>query len=213
MMREIFDLYPLTLEKNTLDISEKYRLEILSLMKEMKYCVSGEDSNKIINNTLSEASSVKYVFTHEKLKLLSEKIKECFDKYIVDNFHYTNKFVYTTSWFTKTKPNKRSNLHKHSNCMFSGVLYIEVEDNSDGIHFTNYSDRNSFSLIPSKYNMRNSKFITIKVKKLDLIFFPSEMHHGIAINQSKKTRYSIAFNFIPIGKIGKGDSEMQLGEI
>jgi uncharacterized protein (TIGR02466 family) len=212
-MREIFDLYPLTLEKTTLDISEKYRLEILSLMKDMKYCISGESDNKVINSTLSESSFVKYVFTHEKLKPLSEKIKECFDKYILDNFHYTNKFVYTTSWFTRTKKNKRSNLHKHSNCMFSGVLYIEVEDDSDAINFTDYSDRNSFFLIPSKYNIRNSKFITIKVKKLDLIFFPSEMHHGIAINQSKKTRYSIAFNFIPIGKIGKGDSEMQVGEI
>ena len=212
-MREIFDLYPLTIEKTYLDISEKYRLEILSLMKKMKYCVSGEDSNKIINNTLSDASFVKYVFTHEKLKLLSEKIKESFDKYITDNFHYTNKFVYTTSWFTRTKKNKRSNLHKHSNCMFSGVLYIEVDDNSDGIHFTNYSDRSSFSLIPNKYNIRNSKFVTIKVKKLDLIFFPSELHHGIAINQSNKTRYSIAFNFIPVGIIGKGDSEMRLGEM
>ena len=72
MTREIFTLFPLIVERTKLNITEQYRLEILSLMKDknMKYFNSGEAEHKIRAKCLSEASESKFVFTHKKVKVL-----------------------------------------------------------------------------------------------------------------------------------------------
>lgn len=211
MTREIFNLFPLTVERTKLNITEQYRLEILSLMKDknMKYFISGDNEPKIKQKSLSEASESKFVFTHQKLSLLKDKIKEAFNQYIYNNFYYTNDFIYTTSWYTRTKPGRWCDFHRHRNCMFSGVLYIEV-GNGGTIDFRSSGEQSSFHLQPTYVNINNCKNITFNVKNLDLLFFPAECQHAIGINESKKDRYSIAFNFMPIGKIGIGDSTLLL---
>ena len=40
-----------------------------------------------------------------------------------------------------------------------------------------------------------------------LIIFPSYLQHKIGINNTKKQRFSLAFNINPFGKTGEGDSE------
>ena len=57
------------------------------------------------------------------------------------------------------------------------------------------------------YNIFNSKSWQWTPKKGMLIFFPSSVYHRILRNESSKTRYSIAFNFMPLGVIGDGDSQ------
>ena len=39
-----------------------------------------------------------------------------------------------------------------------------------------------------------------------LIFFPSEVWHSVDMNKSNITRYSMAFNLVPTGKLGNVDS-------
>ena len=43
-----------------------------------------------------------------------------------------------------------------------------------------------------------------------LIIFNSLLDHEILENTSKHTRYSIAFNLLPKGTIGKGDAQITL---
>ena len=64
-------------------------------------------------------------------------------------------------------------------------------------------DRNAYY----KYDVFNCVDYTIIPKTGTIIFFPSELNHKILINTSKLTRISLAFNFLPIGKVGDtGDS-------
>jgi len=42
-----------------------------------------------------------------------------------------------------------------------------------------------------------------------LILFNSLLDHEVLTNQSKSTRYSIAFNVLPKGTIGKGDGHVK----
>ena len=39
-----------------------------------------------------------------------------------------------------------------------------------------------------------------------LLFFPSYLRHKINIHKISKIRKSLAFNIIPVGKYGEGDS-------
>jgi uncharacterized protein (TIGR02466 family) len=123
---------------------------------------------------------------------------------------YKNKFEIVRSWIAKSEPGQSSNFHNHNNCMWSGVYYIDVPQKSGGITFENY-DVQRFQLNVIDYNQNNSESWTIVPETDTIIFFPSEVYHKIETNESNMTRYSIAFNLLPVGEIGdnKSDSYIQ----
>jgi len=140
------------------------------------------------------------------LKNIKKKINNEFNNFKNNYLKYENtSFKITTSWLTKSKKGESSRIHKHRNSMYSGILYLQVDDLSGDISFENhYTD--SFNIIPTKYNIYNSEEYLIKPKNNMIIFFPSDTHHRILENKSNNTRYSIAFNLMPSTKIGEVDS-------
>jgi uncharacterized protein (TIGR02466 family) len=120
-------------------------------------------------------------------------------------YHYNTKFKMTTSWLVISNKQEQSQYHNHNNCMFSGVLYLQTGENTGQISFTNYENKR-FNLIPTKWDDVNCSEFRIVPKNGRLIIFPSEVYHKILQNNSDIKRYSLAFNFIPIGEIGADDS-------
>jgi uncharacterized protein (TIGR02466 family) len=179
--------------------------KILHLTNEQNM-VSGtpSDANK---KHLSLSSKNKKVLDQNKYQDLKKEIMKEFYEYAHHTLHYkNNKFKMTTSWFTKSDFGQESNYHHHNNCMFSGCLYLNIDDDSGGINFNNFENLR-FKLQATKYDVFNCVDYTIIPKTGTIIFFPSELNHKILINTSKLTRISLAFNFLPIGKIGDtGDS-------
>ena len=57
-----------------------------------------------------------------------------------------------------------------------------------------------------KGNNYNAKEYLVTPQKNMLLFFPSYLWHTILNNHSDKPRYSLAFNLIPLGQYGSGDS-------
>jgi len=164
--------------------------------------------NQITKKYLTLASTNKKVLDQSKYKNLKKEIMKEFYYYAHGVLNYkNNKFKMTTSWFTKTNRNQESIHHNHNNCMFSGVLYLKINDNSGGINFNNYENFR-FQLLATKYDMLNARDYTIKPKTGTIVFFPSEMHHRILQNESNEERVSLAFNFLPVGHIG-GDGDSQ----
>ena len=53
-----------------------------------------------------------------------------------DVLKYTkNDFEITTSWISLSNKEQKSNLHNHKNCMYSGILYLQTNENSGDIMF------------------------------------------------------------------------------
>ena len=179
--------------------------QILNIVKKQTWSVSGLPRDKN-NKQISLASKNKKVLDDVKYKNLKKEIMKEFYEYAHKILNYTNnKFKMTTSWFTKTEKGKESNYHNHSNCMISGVLYLQTDDKSGSINFIDYSNRR-FKLISKEYHVYNCMDFTFVPKNGLILFFPSEMHHKILRNESDITRYSIAFNLVPYGDIWiKGD--------
>ena len=172
-----------------------------------KTSVSGI-SNQITKKYLTLASINKKVLDQSKYKNLKKEIMKEFYYYAHGVLNYkNNKFKMTTSWFTKSDAGQESNYHNHNNCMFSGCLYLKINDNSGGINFNNYENFR-FQLIATKYDMLNARDYTIKPQTGTIVFFPGEMHHRILQNESNEERVSLAFNFLPVGNIG-GDGDSQ----
>lgn len=126
---------------------------------------------------------------------LKYEILKQFKLYVYDTLKYNNyKFKITSSWFTKTLLNEKSEIHNHRNSLFSGVLYIQTEPKKGSICFIDHSKSGSF-LEPSEPNILNSEEWTINLSEGNIIFFPSSLHHKLMINTTNTERISLAMDF------------------
>jgi uncharacterized protein (TIGR02466 family) len=191
--------------KNLNYITDNDLLNILKYTKKENYKETHLDNNFYSQHSLN----LKILNQKNFLKLKKYIIKE-FDFFKNNILKYNNiNFVITNSWLTKTEKNQFSYPHNHNNSMFSGIFYIDVNDNQKNISFENLN-RSTFSLEPNEYNIYNSNEQTIYVKTKSLIFFPSEVHHSISKNISSKTRYSLAFNILPTGQVGLKNTDSEI---
>jgi uncharacterized protein (TIGR02466 family) len=205
---KILSLFPEVVYTKVVDsISDEEITTILETTRKLNYVESGY-FNKQFN---SSASKDLYLFDKKEYKILSEKIMNEFNYFKDDVLRYFgNKFIYTTSWATKTEPYQTSEWHNHHNCFYSGVFYIKTDDDCGNLMFQDFNKKN-LSVKPSDYNEYNSSSWQIQPKTKMLVLFPSHLYHKIGINNNKNiTRYSLAFNFMPIGDIGMGDSKLVL---
>lgn len=201
----ILPLFSKVIYANDLDIDTT---KILKELKESfetsgyKYLTDGDPNVSLVGLNKS-------ILEDKKFKNIKIVIEKEFKKYVEDVLRYENKFKITTSWITKSEPNQESNYHNHNNCMFSGVLYLKANENSGGIDFLNF-ENNRFLLKAKDYNVFNGRNYTLDAKEGRILFFPSEVYHKILKNRSLEDRYSLAFNFIPIGNIGNLENDSHL---
>ena len=121
------------------------------------------------------------------------------------------KFEITTSWLTKCEKGESSHLHLHANSFWSGIYYYgENYCESSSLEFENplihYMKDYGFYITPEKITQYNNLTGKIAPTKNTLIFFPSFLNHRILEHKSEFPRYSLAFNMVPIGEYGEGDS-------
>ena len=138
------------------------------------------------------------------------KIKKILLSYFIkiaeDIFKYDQTFKISTSWVTKTKDTS-SQVHRHKNSFYSGVYYFEDYPNDSGeLEFKSpLSAYWDYYVVPKQYNLMNMLSYGERPKKNKLVFFPSYLEHRVADNNHIGRR-SLAFNIVPIGEYGSGDS-------
>ena len=121
-------------------------------------------------------------------------------------------FEITTSWLTKCEKGEESRLHLHGNSFWSGVYYYgENYCESSSIEFEhpliNHIRDYGFYVIPEKETQYNKLAQRVIPSKNMLVLFPSYLKHRIVTHTSDIPRYSLAFNIVPIGHYGGGDSQ------
>lgn len=124
-------------------------------------------------------------------------------------FGYKNDFVITTSWMTCLKTGDSVREHWHANSFYSGLLYYgDYEGAMAGdLCFRNpVIDQAKFYLQPEVINNpMHQEWSFTPVTNL-LLFFPSFIRHHVDPYQGNQDRLSLAFNIIPKGCYGVGDS-------
>ena len=110
----------------------------------------------------------------------------------------------TTSWFARLKKGGKIHHHNHCNSWYSCLLYFD--DDYTGAtplklenplfvfnHFDIEEEPDSFYRVIPEPNK--------------IFFFPSYLKHMSDVQIEDKTRYSLAWNIYPKGKIGHDDSD------
>lgn len=181
---------------------------ILSQLKKEKY---NQTEYSILNPTEIKVSISKNLNILNKFPSLKRSIENSLQIYIVDVLQYKNiKYKLTNSWSTLTPIGGVGQRHMHSNSWISGIYYPHSIESGGEIRF--YSRKIShFSLCkPEEYNIFNSNVWDINPLENTLLLFDSCLEHSIQKNFSNTERYSIAFNILPYGRIGDGDSSINI---
>jgi len=147
----------------------------------------------------------------DKLPQLKKIILDEFNSFKDDLLLYKDTdFDLTTSWGTRTPKGGFSQYHKHQNCFYSGILYFQNIKGMGSLQFDGVHMPGSIAINdPVEWNLLNSSSWEIKPEKNWIVFFPSHLMHRIGPHFGEEDRYSLAFNFFPIGKFGRGDSTME----
>ena len=146
-------------------------------------------------------SEDKNIFSHTFVSI-RENISP-FVSYVMGEMGFAGvDYIFSRSWVTKALPNEFSRPHRHVNSFLSGVVYFS--DDTSPIVFTNPYN------IPFSHNQSQFTGFTSRVKPRsgDILIFPSNVIHEISENKTNHVRYSLAFNILPCGNYGHGDSEV-----
>ena len=144
----------------------------------------------------------------DSLPELGKEIKLATQAYIKKVWKYNVDFYIFKSWTQKVVPQGQGQKHYHSNSWLSGVYY-PLGRPGFKIAFHNPL-RHPWYHVPREYNEYNSTTWTLTAQDNMVILFPSYLEHCPQKNTTLQDRYSLAFNVLPKGRFGTGDSEITL---
>jgi len=143
----------------------------------------------------------------KKYKELKKEVNKAVDATLKEILMLKNiNYRIFSSWLTKVGPKGFSDSHIHSNSWLSGIYYPKGDP---GFKVKFYFDnKGQFSTDPIEYNIFNAGYWVIPAEDNLLILFFSQLRHKVLPNQSTEDRFSLAFNLLPKGEFGKGDSRI-----
>jgi uncharacterized protein (TIGR02466 family) len=158
-----------------------------------------------------------YLLDEPVMKTLKEKIMTAFNLFIREQMGIPERmgFRMTNSWAVKHTQGDWGQSHIHTNCVFSGVYYLDTNPNTGNIYFTREVNNHTLPMTfrPGEFTKRtdyNTDEHMVGSINDRLVIFPSNLHHRIGENNSDWDRYSIAFNFFPTGHWGENEHELVL---
>lgn len=158
-----------------------------------------------------------YILDEEPCKHLRDFILTSAQKFGGQLGYDYDSYRLTQSWISYKQPGQHHTMHSHPNSLISGVFYFgESEKNTPAIKFHNsilgvnvpyISAKKIKDKIDKKYAW---DYFAIDFEPGLLILFPSYLHHSVPINNTSKTRCSLAFNIIPSKSLGDESSLTEL---
>jgi len=147
-------------------------------------------------NEGNQSSVDNYLLYDLTMVRLAVAIEEKITEYAKEVWKAEVKPFVTQSWLNWTKPGQYHHKHAHPNSLYSGVLYVDVEDDRDRIYF--YQEGYQ-QLKPtySEWNRWNSESWWLPIKRDQIVIFPSSLTHMVQTVPGEvigKERVSLAFN-------------------
>lgn len=127
-------------------------------------------------------------------EVLNEKIKSSIEEYY-KFWNYPNSFSVEIGnyWLNIAKKGSYQEVHHHSDSLFSGVVYLNVNEESGNFNLVNPLSSESILLKePPNFNLTYN----VTPQNGMIIIFPGWMLHRVLSNNSNIDRISMSFNTI-----------------
>jgi|GEM_PF-832831 len=133
---------------------------------------------------------------------VKQEILQLCREYAEAHSHIVEDIAICNSWGNVVNYGDSIRPHSHTNSYISGSFYL-----TEGTPFNVINDdaNTLFGFMPAKRpdnNFRAMESFNIDPKPGRLILFPSNLRHLVLPSRSHERRYSIAFNAVPVGRIG-----------
>ena len=164
---------------------KKYCLDVY------KRCPSVYNKNKSLEGYKSPSFNPDRIINYQFLDKLFKNITKA-----VSDINQKYEFPYDLNlrnyWVNVNEPRTFNNVHNHTDCVFSGVFFVDVPKDSGNLYFVDPQT-------PLFEHNPLSKFIQTKhylePKNGYVVLFPSWTLHAVEMNSSKYSRISIAFDY------------------
>jgi uncharacterized protein (TIGR02466 family) len=107
----------------------------------------------------------------------------------------TGKLQMTTCWLNIMPENTHHGLHIHPLSVISGTYYVDMPSGAPGIKFEDPRLDKMMAAPPIRISAKDQRSVTINAKSGELVLFESWLRHEVPINQNKKRRISVSFNY------------------
>ena len=189
----VCDLFPIALAIEKIEVEQEDLDKLLLLTSEKDKLIKNQKDNFFHDET--------YIFdTVLKGSKLVQDITSCMNQYCRDILGEEPNLRHTQSWLNVNPPGSSHHKHFHSNSILSGVLYLQVDDQT-GKFLVHREDNNRISKEIKNYNQYNYKYLFFEPKQFELYIFPSSLSHSVDENKSTKDRISLSFNTFYYGDI------------
>lgn len=202
---EIFNLFPtlIVLKKNI--ITKQQSKTIMDYFEDKNYLFSKHDSllgdsvsTHVFTDSYNEKTGNNFYALEEIISRLDDLsgLKKTIE-FMCNEYSNESGFNYskiTSSWINIQDSGSSLKQHTHPCSTISGVLYINVDDNSSKIYFDNPNCFLDFTNIKkdTEYSYRKYWFTP---ETGDLLLFPSWIKHGSNSNFNfTKKRMALSFN-------------------
>ena len=200
---KIFNLFPLTIAEDSIEMSDMERQKLVEEIKKMK-----ADKSSLKETDYAWTGDTKgheFLFSNNLFKNLANKISKSILKYLKVLEVNTDllDIYYQRTWATFTQTEQKINFHNHSQSNISFAYYLYKPKDSGGIIFRSNELQNEIakniftsskiekSLI-NKANVYNSDRSMFDPIQDSIIIFPSKIPHATLPNKSNLPRISIS---------------------
>ena len=171
-------------------------------LKRYAFELKEKDKGVIKSNFLGWQSDILQI-PNDQISALVNCILERADKLKLELKFKKESYVFLNNLWININPTSSFNRpHIHPDAIFSGVYYVDCNDDSGKIVFKHPSDAQQFSLreeLLEEFTDFNAASWSVLPEVGKLVIFPSWLEHYVEPNVSDKERISIAFN-IDIGR-------------
>ena len=189
----VCDIFPIALAVEKIEVEQEDLDKLLLLTSEKDKLIKNQKDNFFHDET--------YIFdTVLKGSKLVQDITNCMNQYCRDILGEEPSLRHTQSWINVNPPGSSHHKHFHSNSILSGVLYLQVDDQT-GKFLVHREDNNRISNEIKNYNQYNYKYLFFEPKQFELYIFPSSLSHSVDENKSTENRISLSFNTFYYGDI------------
>ena len=141
---------------------------------------------------------------------LCEAITTLVHEVMVQSYRYASYDIDITSmWGNVQRHGNHCFKHTHANSIFSGVFYINENQDFPPIQF-HRPPESSFDIIVDDENEFNRGKIFLYPKTDMIVIFPSWLEHDVPVNTSGQDRLSISFNIMGRGRFGQPNSRQEI---
>ena len=179
------DTWPITISGFYLNSVEDNLQNILNYIKNDKNINAGDIGSLSENQNLFQKS----LFEDVKKECL-----QCVKKYSKHLNHAVQDIKIVSSWSNTLRKNEYIPPHSHPNSYISGVIHLT--EGSDLLF--NRPDSGGLFNISFEYDIHEDMTLAINASPAQLVLFPSNLVHMVNFHQGEQTRYSIAFNTLPM---------------